>query len=380
VLVGDLLADDDSGDGGAATVAGFGSLDAFTRRADGSIVVAADGRLRVFAPGGIIAPLAGTAGAGEGFADGPAALARFANVVGLVEDGSDGSLLVVEPTSVRRFDATTGTVSTLVADQFVEDGPLGDARLARPGGIACADGACVVDDDASRTLRRVSFVDGAVATLRGSERAPFDAADVAVRAGAVVASLPSADRIVTLGATADDDVTFAQGNGFVTAPTALCGIADGNAGDVDADADDVLFVSQATTLRRVGAAVAVTLFADASDAIVDVAAEGDDACFVTAGDVRCLAASLVDGGVDDAVSLQASTSATAVAIAAGHVFFADDDGVHRVPLAGGAPVTLVSSGTQALPFAGCVGGLAIDGDAVFATDGCTGSLIRIAFE
>ena len=94
-------------------------------------------RIRVLAPGGAIATLAGAGGAG-GFAEGPGTAARFDLPRALVVDAAEATLYVVDDANcrIRRVYVANGTADTLTgaACGFL-DGYVAAARFRLPRGL-----------------------------------------------------------------------------------------------------------------------------------------------------------------------------------------------------------------------------------------------------
>jgi hypothetical protein len=104
----------------------------------------------------IAGPTAGGYGAG-GFADGPAADARFMSAGGILADA--GEVLVADAGNARVRRLREGEVTTLAgAGAFgTTDGPAGQARFAMPTGIVrLGPGEWLVVDHGASTLRRVA--------------------------------------------------------------------------------------------------------------------------------------------------------------------------------------------------------------------------------
>ena len=137
---------------------------------DGSIYVSDAGvaqRIRRIAPDGAVTTVAGGS---QGYADGPAATARFSTPSGLAL-GADGSLYVADTGNhvIRRL-TPDGVVSTLAGalTPGYADGPARDARFDGPVGVAAdAAGRVIVADTYNDRIRAVQ-TDGRVVTLAGS--------------------------------------------------------------------------------------------------------------------------------------------------------------------------------------------------------------------
>ena len=137
---------------------------------DGRIFVADAGanQIRVLANGQVTA-LAGT---GErGSADGPAAKAQFAGPSALAL-GPDGTLYVADQGNHRIRTIVNGAVATLAGagGEGFADGPAATARFNRPCGVAvAADGAVLVADLGNHRIRRIAR--GQVTTAVGGAKA-----------------------------------------------------------------------------------------------------------------------------------------------------------------------------------------------------------------
>ena len=132
----------------------------------GTLYVADTGNhaIRRVAPDGTVTTLAG--GGGAGFADGPAAQARFHAPIGVAVDAA-GRVYVTDSFNDRIRVIEAGAVRTLAGDgrPGFFDGAGGQARFDTPGGIAAGrDGALWVADTGNHALRRVAS-DGSTTTL-----------------------------------------------------------------------------------------------------------------------------------------------------------------------------------------------------------------------
>lgn len=135
---------------------------------DGSIFVADDGnhRIRMISPAGAVSTLAGKGGE-SGFADGPAAAARFTYPSDLTL-GPGGVLYVSESHRVRMI-SPAGAVTTLAGNevQGYADGRGAAASFNYPTGIAVdAAGVVFVADSENHCIRRIT--NGVVDTLAGN--------------------------------------------------------------------------------------------------------------------------------------------------------------------------------------------------------------------
>ena len=117
----------------------------------------------------VVSTLAGDGG--EGFADGARAAAQFNRPYGLAPL-PDGSVVVADASNhcIRLIAAGGGAVSTLAGkggERGFADGPAAAARFSGPRGVIVgADGAIFVADSRNHRIRRIK--DGAVTTFAGS--------------------------------------------------------------------------------------------------------------------------------------------------------------------------------------------------------------------
>jgi NHL repeat-containing protein len=137
---------------------------------DGTIFVADAGennRIHKIAADGIVTTFAG---GGEGFADGAGATASFNTPSALAID-ADGNLYVADTGNNRiRKITTQGEVSTVAGDGTAGylDGPVAQARLNGPIGVAVdANGNVYVADTYNDRIRKIS-PDGQVSTVAGA--------------------------------------------------------------------------------------------------------------------------------------------------------------------------------------------------------------------
>lgn len=137
---------------------------------DGSLLVADAGdaqAIRRIAPDGTVSTLAGGS---PGYADGPAASARFNTPSGLAR-GADGSTYIADTgNNVIRRLAPDGVVSTAAGGLAagLADGPARDARFNGPVGVAVDHAGRIIVADTYNDRIRILTPDGIVATLAGT--------------------------------------------------------------------------------------------------------------------------------------------------------------------------------------------------------------------
>jgi streptogramin lyase len=142
---------------------------------NGTVFVSDSGNhcIRAIAPGGAVSTFAGTP-EDWGAADGPAALAKFNNPVGLAFDTA-GDLFIADANNhtIRRV-GTNGVVTTFAGEAGVDgfaDGDGAAARFTKPAELAFdAGGGLLVADSFNHLVRRVTPA-GVVGTLTGGQRA-----------------------------------------------------------------------------------------------------------------------------------------------------------------------------------------------------------------
>ena len=155
---------------GARAAAQFKWPSALSPLPDGSVVVADSDNhcIRLIAAGGgAVSTLAGN-GWEEGFADGPAAAARFHQPCGIVV-GADGAIFVADSDNHRVRCIKNGAVTTFAGsgEYGGADGVGAAASFSCPHGLALGPGGVlyVTEFDAHRV--RVISLAGAVTTLAG---------------------------------------------------------------------------------------------------------------------------------------------------------------------------------------------------------------------
>ncbi len=114
-------------------------------------------RIRKVLPDGTVSTVAGS---GQGFADGPAASAKFDYPNGVAVDAS-GRIYVSDNSNHRiRMIARDGTVTTLAgSDAGLADGMSASAKLRYPGGVALdAAGHIYISDTSNGALRKLTIL------------------------------------------------------------------------------------------------------------------------------------------------------------------------------------------------------------------------------
>lgn len=161
---------------GNAGVARFDTPSGLTFDHSGDLYVADTGNdaIRRVAPDGSVTTLAG--GHGTGAADGRASEARFNGPLGVAVD-AQGNVYVADTYNHRiRRIGVDGVVTTVAGGRpGFQDGPAAQARFDTPCGIAVdPDGSLWVADTRNRAIRHIA-ADGTVSTLAKSEQSDNDA-------------------------------------------------------------------------------------------------------------------------------------------------------------------------------------------------------------
>lgn len=181
--------------------------------------------LTLFAGHGCVTTLAGTGSAGR--VDGPLAQARFARPHGITTDGSTLYVADQDNEAIRRIAG--GQVSTLFGGggQGFVDGSFLEAKLQAPLGVAVAAGVLFVADAGNNRIRAAQLTSQTVSTAAGSVDGYLDgaAANARFKLPHDVATVGQAIYIADEGAhairrLADGGVTTIAGNG-------TSGFADG---------------------------------------------------------------------------------------------------------------------------------------------------------
>jgi alpha-tubulin suppressor-like RCC1 family protein/sugar lactone lactonase YvrE len=165
-----------AGDGGHASLALLSNVHGLAIDQHGDLYIADASNLRirkVTMATGIITTVAG-GGSGSGPGDGgPATAAVFGYVAGLALDGS-GDLFIADHNDhrVRRIDAVTGIITTVAGDGTWgpggDNGPATAAKLSLPDGVAVDQaGNLFIADSGANTVRRVDAATGVITTVVG---------------------------------------------------------------------------------------------------------------------------------------------------------------------------------------------------------------------
>jgi sugar lactone lactonase YvrE len=163
-----------SGDGGPATGASLNGPRGVSVNAAGNLFIADayNQRIRcVAAATGVITTVAGGGSDGDG---GPATSAFLSWPAGVAEDKS-GNLFIADAfnSRIRRVDATTGIISTVVGNGTLgfsgDGGPATSASLNYPWGVAFdSSGNLFIADAENNRIRRVDASTGFITTVAGS--------------------------------------------------------------------------------------------------------------------------------------------------------------------------------------------------------------------
>lgn len=147
----------------------------------GNVYVADAGNNRIRKiSGGVVTTVAGDGVAG--FADGPAATARFNNPMKIKVD-VNGNIIVLDQNNNRiRKISPGGTVTTIAGSGVAgfADGPAATAQFNAPAGLAIDQaGNIYVGDQANQRIRKIA-TDGTVSTIAGTGTAGFQDGNTSV--------------------------------------------------------------------------------------------------------------------------------------------------------------------------------------------------------
>jgi len=216
---------------GAGANARFASPAGLARADDGAVLVADSENhvVRRVAPDGTVTTVAGSPGA-RGFADGPAAAARF-NYPMAVAVAPDGSVLVADAANhmLRRI-TPGGEVATAAGAPLASGDADGEAAVARfrmPSGLAFdADGNLFIADTGNHTLRRMTPL-GQVTTVAGlpGHAGGADGTGNAARFSSPVGVAVDASGVIWVADTGNHTLRRVTPDGEVTTVAGLAGVA-----------------------------------------------------------------------------------------------------------------------------------------------------------
>jgi hypothetical protein len=140
---------------------------------DGSLYVADanNHKIKKITPAGVVTTIAGST---DGFADGPALLAKFIHPYAIVVL-EDGTIVVVDSSDHKiRKISPAGVVSTFAGGaEGYADGLGTSAKFSSPSGIALApNGTLYISDNGNQRIRKVS-PSGLVTTIAGNALSGF---------------------------------------------------------------------------------------------------------------------------------------------------------------------------------------------------------------
>jgi sugar lactone lactonase YvrE len=155
---------------GVGALATFNNPQGVAVDASGNVYVAdaANNKIRLIAPGGVVTDFAGTGASGS--SDGPATSATFNAPAGIAVDTAGNVYVCDTGNNEIRLITKSGTVQTVAGNGSAGflDGTGSGARFDAPGGIALdAHGNLYVADTVNLAIRKVSS-SGVVTTLAGS--------------------------------------------------------------------------------------------------------------------------------------------------------------------------------------------------------------------
>jgi len=119
--------------------------------------------------------VAGSAEGAAGYADGSGADARFAGPWGITVDGASLYVADTGNNNIRRIELASGAVTTMAGSEAggedgkgYADGPAADARFSGPWGIVCLGTSLFVVDTGNHNVRQIALPSCEVSTLAGS--------------------------------------------------------------------------------------------------------------------------------------------------------------------------------------------------------------------
>jgi len=332
------------GDGGPATAANIGYPSALAVDSAGQVLIADEFNcvIRRVDGSGDISTIAGVAGqCGDTGDGGPAGMAELSSPQGLAADGSDNVYVLTADARVRRIDATTGDIETVVGTgspgNSGDGGPLLAADIGADGSLAVAsDGALLIGNTSEAVMRRADLTNDEITTVIGTGSTVTDhfgendrPASGSSLTGTFVSVAVSADGAVYLA----DDTQIRRID-----PVTLV-VEDETRGTVDAGdggpATDAI-LDHPYDLVRVG----TTLF------IVDAGARQIRAVDLTTGVIRTIAGTGSSGYTGDGGPATHAKLLNPTAIAAhdGSLYVADVTRIRRIDLTTGVISTFAGNG------------------------------------
>ena len=199
---------------GNGTAASFNNIFGLTMGSDGNLYVsdAGNGALRCVTPAGDVTTVAGHPATANGVpTDGVGEVAGFTYQMGGCAGDSSGNIYICDNNALRKFEISTGTVTTLSLSGAVgnADGDLGSASFAflKPNGVSGGGGLWMdkasnrlwVADPGNSSVRYVNLTAGSVTTFLTAAdiNATIDAGHIQPTAilrlpnGSVLMNLPS---------------------------------------------------------------------------------------------------------------------------------------------------------------------------------------------
>jgi hypothetical protein len=192
-------------------------------------------RVRKVSPDGVVSTLAGTGQ--EGYADGPANVARFNAPYGVSLDPGERTLYVADflNHAIRKIDLSSGTVATLAGNGTAGkvDGNGANARLSRPYNVK-VDGAgnLWVADLGNHSIRKVTS-SGDVTTVAGNGKEGYaDGSGASAQFNSPTGLTPAVDGSIIVADRNNHRVRRVAPDGTVTtlAGDGKAGFSDGAVG------------------------------------------------------------------------------------------------------------------------------------------------------
>jgi sugar lactone lactonase YvrE/predicted 2-oxoglutarate/Fe(II)-dependent dioxygenase YbiX len=178
-----------SGDGGPATAAALNSPDDVAVAADGTVYVADAFNLRIrrISPGGVISTIAGNGDYGDAGDGGQATAAELGSIEAIALSPADDVLYIADggTNRVRRVDLTSGVITTFAGrgldylGHTGNGGPATSASIAMPAGIAVdpAGNVYFSENTFYCTVRKVDIATQVITRVAGSGSAGYCASE-----------------------------------------------------------------------------------------------------------------------------------------------------------------------------------------------------------